>query len=156
MATLTGIELRGFYQEEHDRGLYYEGKLFVDGEQIGMFENKGIGRYTDLSIQSKYREAVYNQLQALYPDKQDIHLEEKFVEELIALHEAEEVYKEKNKPILLETYSYNDNTPITDLTWDDLGPKFYLPETEEDIELIITTRKPKRYNIYRSLSDFQK
>ncbi|WP_182102447.1 hypothetical protein [Niallia taxi] len=156
MATLLGIELRGFYQEEHDRGIYYEGKLFVDGEQIGVFENKGIGGCTDLSIQTAHRKAVYNKLQARFPEKQDVDLEEKFVEELIALHEAEEVYKEQNKPILLETYSYDDDTPITELTWEELGPKFYAPETEEEIELVITSHKPKRYNVYRSLADFQK
>lgn len=154
MASIKGIQLKQFQQMETRRGIAYTGTFVMEEQKVGSFENNGDGGMTSVWIEPPYQTSFQERL-ADYFGAKEVD-EEAFVEALISLHEAEEVYKQQGKPILLETYSYDDDTPYEELTWDTLGPVFYTPPSEKALEMLIKELKPKKYHVYRSLEDFQR
>jgi hypothetical protein len=166
MASLCGISIEAYEDYVTRSGVAYSADLYMGGNKIGFFENKGDGGMTHIFVEKEFREkfaqavARYFSLYPAYSQTQ-----EDFIEELIILHENEELYKEIGKgKVMVEIYRYDRMTPADEKEWksfDDLDPKIYLLDDESHITYLLgklekENQKPSHYYVYRKISDFSR
>lgn len=130
MASIKGISISHYNQMETSRGIAYSGKVYVDGKEVGMFENQGNGGCTTLRVPRQTEEEIekrrlqyYTERPALYNDM------DSFIEEWISLYEHEAMFKniekEESDKALALVYSQSRIVEPEILDYAELEPKRY-------------------------------